>query len=76
MTIPLGNDKERFHWSVSNHPDSNGTGDWRDYPVRTFGDFCHCANPRDVSKFGTHRSWHSGAQRSLDQETWLGERCP
>eukprot|EP00971_Amphidinium_carterae_P091190 1804878-Amphidinium_carterae.1 len=27
MTIPLGNDKQRFHWSVS-----NGTGDWRDFP--------------------------------------------
>eukprot|EP00971_Amphidinium_carterae_P019493 383659-Amphidinium_carterae.1 len=27
MTIPLGNDKQRFHWSVS-----TGTGDWRDYP--------------------------------------------
>eukprot|EP00971_Amphidinium_carterae_P281797 5594027-Amphidinium_carterae.1 len=30
MTLPLGNDKQRFHWSVS-----NGTGDWRDYPGRT-----------------------------------------
>eukprot|EP00971_Amphidinium_carterae_P234715 4657746-Amphidinium_carterae.1 len=30
MTIPLGNDKQRFHWSVS-----EGTGDWRDYPGRT-----------------------------------------
>eukprot|EP00971_Amphidinium_carterae_P063467 1256225-Amphidinium_carterae.3 len=27
MTIPLGNDKQRFHWSVS-----DGTGDWRDFP--------------------------------------------
>eukprot|EP00971_Amphidinium_carterae_P002892 56701-Amphidinium_carterae.1 len=27
MTLPLGNDKQRFHWSVS-----EGTEDWSDYP--------------------------------------------
>eukprot|EP00971_Amphidinium_carterae_P065169 1291478-Amphidinium_carterae.1 len=35
MTIPLGNDKQRFHWSVS-----SGTVDWRDYP----GGFNQLAN--------------------------------
>eukprot|EP00971_Amphidinium_carterae_P135972 2694393-Amphidinium_carterae.1 len=35
MTIPLGNDKQRFHWSVS-----HGAGDWRDYP----GSFAQLAN--------------------------------
>eukprot|EP00971_Amphidinium_carterae_P172636 3422063-Amphidinium_carterae.1 len=30
MTLPLGNDKQRFHWSVS-----DGTGDWRDCPGMT-----------------------------------------